>query len=360
MNQRLRFHIAFWLVYILFESYLQYAWIGSEYAHLSDLNRWLVCLQGEAILCIIKIPLCYALLFLPRFTIRGISRVLVVAAGTTLLFLAAITLYHLLNNQFILPVIYGTPAAKPFPDTIASFISVFPDLLFIVVMVVALKQYRLHQASQEKERTLVKEKLETELKFLRTQTNPHFLFNTLNNIYALARKKSDHTADVVMKLSKLLRFMLYESGNATITIAEELKVLDDYIELEKIRYNERLTLRFTKSVDDERQTIAPLILLPFVDNAFKHGASETRFGSYIYISVTLEKGMLLFTVENSKEDSESPANGSNIGLQNVRRQLELLYPDHDLQISNEKNRFLIRLRINLLRHEITVKPGNRV
>ena len=115
----------------------------------------------------------------------------------------------------------------------------------------------------------MRKKLETELQFLKSQTNPHFLFNTLNNIYALARKKSDSTADAVMKLSKLLRFMLYESQKKFISITDEIQVLDDFIELEKIRYGEKLQLIFNKSIDNESHPIAPLILLPFVENAFK-------------------------------------------------------------------------------------------
>ena len=189
-------------------------------------------------------------------------------------------------------------------------------------------------------------KLEAELKFLRHQTNPHFLFNTLNNIYALARKRSEHTAEVVMRLSKLLRFILYESKSDLITVADELKILDDYIALEKMRY-ERLTIHFQRDIDENTQQIAPLLLLPFVENAFKHGASESRFDSFIRISVQLQKGQLIFNIENTKEGQTSQEIRDNIGLCNVRRQLELMYKEYDLQLQNEPHIFSVRLYINL-------------
>ncbi|MGB3528889.1 MAG: histidine kinase, partial [Saprospiraceae bacterium] len=193
----------------------------------------------------------------------------------------------------------------------------------------------------------LRKKLETELQFLKSQTNPHFLFNTLNNIYALARKKSDATADVVMKLSKLLRFMLYESQKKYISISDEIQVLDDFIELEKIRYGEKLQLNFKKSIDNESHPIAPLILLPFVENAFKHGASESRFDPFINIDLKLDHSMLCFKIENSNSQDYATIKSENIGLNNIRRQLELLYPEHKLEIDNKNNTFSVSLKINL-------------
>jgi LytS/YehU family sensor histidine kinase len=208
-----------------------------------------------------------------------------------------------------------------------------------------IKQFRLQLEGKEMEKNLIRDKLETELKFLRNQTNPHFLFNTLNNIYALARKKSDETADVVMKLSKLLRFMLYETKNEQIRIIDEIKILDDYIELEKLRYNDRLTISFLREIDNENEQIAPLLLMPFVENAFKHGASESRFESFINLEMTLHGGILEFNIENTKEQSK--LNDENIGLTNVRRQLELLYKEHEVSITCEDTMFKVFLKVNL-------------
>lgn len=350
MNYRLRLHIIFWIAYILFESYLEFAWISSSYASVPPFDRWLMALYGEATLCIVKIPLSYFIVYLLNNLSVKIKNALVSLSISVIAFAVAIIIYRLLVIYLVLPYMYHEKTGAQFLFTLDRITSSFLDLVFIVGVVVAVKQYRLSQAAKENEKQLVKDKLESELKFLRTQMNPHFLFNTLNNIYALARKRSEDTADVVMRLSKLLRFMLYESGSSTITIAEELRVLNDYLELEKIRYSERLTILFTKSVDNEAQPIAPLILLPFVDNAFKHGASESRFDSFVHINVQLKQGQLVFTVENSKDENGVTEIRENIGLKNVRRQLELMYPEHTLAVENDKNNFKILLTINLLNH----------
>jgi LytS/YehU family sensor histidine kinase len=221
------------------------------------------------------------------------------------------------------------------------------DIGFVSGVAIIIKQFRLQLAGKEKEKNLIRDKLETELKFLRNQTNPHFLFNTLNNIYALARKRSDETADVVMKLSKLLRFMLYETKNEQIRISDEIKVLDDYIELEKLRYNDRLTISFIREIDNENEQIAPLLLIPFVENAFKHGASESRFESFINLEMTLDNGILEFYIENTKEQNGKKLYDENIGLTNVRRQLELLYKEHEVSIECEAAIFKVFLKINL-------------
>jgi len=201
-------------------------------------------------------------------------------------------------------------------------------------------------ASKEREKVQMKERYEAELKFLRNQTNPHFLLNTLNNIYALARKKSDDTAEVVMRLSEMLRFMLYESDGKFILLSDEIKLVENYLELEMIRYNNRLSLSFNKQVDDECYKITPLLLLPFVENAFKHGISETRFESFIYIDLSVKSGQLAFSVENTKDYSQEN-NKKNIGLINAKRQLELLYKDYVLDVKENGDTFTVSLSINL-------------
>ncbi len=221
------------------------------------------------------------------------------------------------------------------------------DNLFIAGLAVAIKLFRMQVLNLEREKYLVREKLETELKFLKSQINPHFLFNTLNNIYVLARKKSDLTSEVVIKLSKLLRFMLYEAKKTEITISEELKIMEDYVQLERIRYTNRLNIEFVKYIDNYNQNITPLILLPFIENAFKHGASETTTKTYIFIDVQLKNGFLNFMVENSKEYIETQLFEEGIGLSNARRQLELMYTDFKLSVNNLKDTFQIELFINL-------------
>ena len=346
MNHRAALHILFWVAYLLTESYIEFAWLSSGGTTPLRDRVWMALL-GEATQLPVKIVLSYFVIYLVN-KLPGTLRVrtIILIAGL-LAFATAIIIQRVLIFKFILPDIYHEEVNEALMFKWQRIINTFVDLSFVVGIAVAVKQYRLTQQAREKEKGLVKEKLEAELKFLRTQINPHFLFNTLNNIYALARKKSDDTADVVMKLSKLLRFMLYESRKDRISIADELKMLNDYIELQKIRYNERLIIHFDRSIDDVTRPIAPLILLPFVENAFKHGVGETRFDSFIHISVNLQNGLLKFIVENSKEDDGEDAVTENIGLSNVRRQLQLMYPEHNLDIVVRKDVFKINLTVNL-------------
>lgn len=306
-----------------------------------------MALSAEAAILLVKIPLVYTLFYFINKPVTHRFTTFFKVSGLVLSLALAVIFHRLLISKYLLDQVYFDNDPKDYLIDLPHLISSFLDLIFIAGVAVALNQYRRYQRWKEREKALVKEKLQAELMFLRNQTNPHFLFNTLNNIYALARKKSDDTADVVMKLSKLLRFMLYESRRDTISIAEELRVLGDYIELEKIRYNDRLLISFNKSIDNGQQAIAPLILLPFVENAFKHGASETRFESYINIDIEIKNNQLQFTIVNSKEEDSTGDIQENIGLSNIRRQLELMYPGHRLVLENGKQEFKVSLNLNL-------------
>jgi two-component system, LytTR family, sensor kinase len=202
------------------------------------------------------------------------------------------------------------------------------------------------------------EKQEAELNFLRSQTNPHFLFNTLNNIYALARDKSDLAPESILRLSKILRFMLYETSGDFIAIEQELKIISDYIALEKLRYDDSLRLNFNHDIEDMKQALPPLLLIPLVENAFKHGVSETRHEPFIEIHLSVNKRQLLFLVSNSAEQNypthDIPASAAtikeSIGLSNLRRQLELLYKDFTLTVQQQQSVFTATLKINLSSH----------
>ena len=277
---------------------------------------------------------------------NGLKKKEVVYSGFALL--VTLLFYRALASFFIDPTIYGwNTRSSSFFYPLAYPVALM-DLGFVSGAAVALKQARQQLWRAQVQQRLIREKLETELKYLRNQTNPHFLFNTLNNIYALARKKSEQTPDAIMKLSKILRFMLYDSAKPQISIDDEIKMLEDYIDLEKIRYNDKLTVSFFKDVYDEQQLISPLLLLPFVENAFKHGASESRFETFIHIYIKLQDGVLTFSIKNSKENNECKcADDARIGLNNVKRQLELLYTEYDLRVQNETSVFIVLLTINL-------------
>jgi len=195
------------------------------------------------------------------------------------------------------------------------------------------------------------EKQEAELNYLRSQTNPHFLFNTLNNIYSLARAKSDLAPESILRLSKILRFMLYETSGAFIPIEQELKIINDYIALEGLRYDESLHVNFSHDVEDMKQAVPPLLLIPLVENAYKHGVSETRGHPFVTIHLSVKQRQLTFTVKNSAEVA-APAGGiqENIGLSNLRRQLQLLYTDYSLTVAQADATFTATLKINLASH----------
>ena len=201
---------------------------------------------------------------------------------------------------------------------------------------------------KESTQQLLIEKHEAELNFLKSQTNPHFLFNTLNNIFSLSRDKSDLAPESIIKLSKILRFMLYEAGGDYIALEKELKIIGDYIDLEKLRYDESLRINFNYDIDDMRQVIPPLLLIPLVENAFKHGVSETTGEPFIDIHLSAKHHQLNFVIKNSSESFlADPPIKKNIGLTNLHRQLELLYTDYDLSTKRENSFFIAKLNINL-------------
>lgn len=195
------------------------------------------------------------------------------------------------------------------------------------------------------------EKQEAELNYLKSQTNPHFLFNTLNNIYSLARDKSDLTPESILRLSQILRFMLYETGGAFISIEQELKIISDYIALEKLRYDDSLVINFNYDIEDPKQALPPLLLIPLVENAFKHGVSETRNRPFVEIHLSVKNSQLVFLVKNSIEPFSGETKvKENIGLSNLRRQLELLYKDYTLSVQQGESVFSATLNINLSSH----------
>lgn len=195
------------------------------------------------------------------------------------------------------------------------------------------------------------EKQEAELNYLKSQTNPHFLFNTLNNIYSLARDKSDLAPESILRLSKILRFMLYETSSSYIAIEQELKIMHDYIALERLRYDDSLHVNFNNDVEDMKQSIPPLLLIPLVENAFKHGVSETRRQPFVDIHLSVKSRQLMFVVKNSAEvfSGETEVR-ENIGLSNLRRQLQLLYTDYALVVQHQDTVFVASLKINLASH----------
>lgn len=188
------------------------------------------------------------------------------------------------------------------------------------------------------------ERSRAELSTLKAQINPHFLFNTLNSIYSLALEKSDRTADAIVKLSGLMRYVLTESDIEFTSMATEIEYINRYIELQKLRISDKTTVMFDAGGDFQHHKIAPLLFTPFVENAFKYGVS-TREDSVIKIMIKEEGRGILFRVENRIVDSVV-GDSTKRGIENVRQRLQLLYPgNHSLEIDKPDGNFVVNLKI---------------
>jgi len=205
-------------------------------------------------------------------------------------------------------------------------------------------------AAQEKiQAEKVKERLQSELSFLRTQISPHFIFNILNSIVYLIRSKSDLAEPITIKLSEIIRYMLYISERVEVPLEKELGYLESYIDLQKVRFGNDVAIRFQETGNASGQMIEPMILIPFVENAFKHGIGMVA-DPIIEMDLRIEGNKLSFSVKNkiTPEPASDKSEGSGIGLRNVQRRLELLYPDaHQLDIRDENGWFWIQLTLTL-------------
>ena len=346
MNHRVSLHIGFWLAYILLNAYIAIGLYqsSSEMAYALPIRFLRSAISELAVLPLKLIPTYFIFYYLIPKHFYADQYLLMGFKAFIVLFVVVI-LHRLEVYYVIVPALYHGDYPSYSNFSIARILYTFVEVVSIVGVAVAIKLGRINLQSWKREQLLQQEKLESELHFLRAQTNPHFLFNTLNNIYALARKNSKNTANVVMKLSKLLRFMLYECTAESISISEEINVIKDYIELEKLRY-EYLNIQWEEKIDHKNQQIAPLLLLPFVENAFKHGASENRFETNIDISFFLENKRFQFKISNTKLDEEHTIK-EGIGLNNVKRQLELIYKNkYELSIESGPENFIVNLELN--------------
>ncbi len=336
MKRRILFHLLFWLVF-----WFIYAYTYSRY----DGNFAKYALT-EGVQMPARILATYlSFWFFERFSGFSEQKTWWAFGGAA----ASNILGGLLNRVF--KMLYVVPVW--FPDSTFSFwnhilaYDIFDCVLASCTALTARLYFR-QQLLQKREAQLQAEKFSAELQALKSQIHPHFLFNTINNIYALARRKSDKTAPVALKLASLLRYVLYESAKPAVRIEQEVQNLRDYVELEKLRFDEdRLSVEMATELDDPGRQITPLVLLPLVENAFKHGVSEKRLDAWVRIDIALKNNILQCHIENSKAPGHTD-NATGIGLRNVRRQLELLYPDrHSFQVSDTGDTFAADLTIEL-------------
>jgi len=192
-----------------------------------------------------------------------------------------------------------------------------------------------------------KEKVTAELQLLKAQVHPHFLFNTLNNIYSVSLDTSPKTSQLILKLSSLLNYILYECKTEHVLLEKEIKVMKDYIDLEKERYANKLEISLNIEGDIKNKYIAPLLLLPFLENAFKHGTSEQLEKPWLSMNLTVNQNTLRCKIANSKNE-DIAINENGIGIMNVKKRLALLYPGlYELEINNEGDFFVVSLILQL-------------
>lgn len=222
--------------------------------------------------------------------------------------------------------------------------------LFSMVFLIV-KTIKEHFEQRHQLEILKKEKATAELNFLKAQIHPHFLFNTLNNLYSLTLGKSDDAPEVVLKLSEMLDYMLYQCSDPTVEISKEVELMNNYIDLELLRYGNNLDFKFNKDIDDNSTQIAPLILLSLIENAFKHGASGNLVNPTVHIDLKLENENLVFKVFNTKPVAQNTAvktNKKGVGATNIKKQLSLMYPNkHQLTIDDKSDSYSLILEISL-------------
>lgn len=229
------------------------------------------------------------------------------------------------------------------------FVFNLPFFIFLVIASAAFRMIRDRVEENQRTKERETENLKTELSFLRSQVSPHFMFNVLNNMVALARKKSDLLEPSLIKLSQLLRYMLYETDEDKVLLEKELEYLQSYIDLQKQRFGKNVQIKTFFQVEESGHSIEPMLLIPFVENAFKHGTGLVADAA-IDIHLAVKNGAVHFSVRNRFVDAitETKDKTSGIGLNNVRRRLNLLYRDsHSLQIKKEGGWFTVSLQLNL-------------
>jgi two-component system, LytTR family, sensor histidine kinase AlgZ len=217
-------------------------------------------------------------------------------------------------------------------------------VLFVGMLRFAVDWFELEAKRKEMEN----EKLMAELNFLKAQINPHFLFNTLNNLYYLAYTKSDNTTEVIAKLSQMMRYMIYDSNHAQVLLSKEIEYMQNYISLERLRLNDQIPIKFEVIGTADNLRIAPLVLITFLENAFKHGVTGNNSKSWVNVTLQVQGKQCTYTVENSKPETANLHEKSGIGLQNVKRRLDLTYPEqYQLTIEDKKDVYFVQVKLTL-------------
>jgi LytS/YehU family sensor histidine kinase len=232
------------------------------------------------------------------------------------------------------------------PIWIRQIVFNYPTVIGFALAIKILKRWYIKQKETEQ---LVREKINAELQLLKAQVHPHFLFNTLNNIYSFILNGSDLAPDMIQKLSGLLKYILNDCNRQWVPLEKEISMIMDYIALEQIRYGDRLNLNLQIHGTSKNKMISPLLLIPFVENSFKHGTSRMLTHPWVRLRINIERNYLEFCLTNNKpENGIESAGKRGIGLTNVKKRLELIYPEvHMLRIVEGEMSFEVYLKILL-------------
>ncbi|WP_199139493.1 sensor histidine kinase [Pedobacter sp. ASV12] len=257
-----------------------------------------------------------------------------------------VILYPIIAQLLLfLPInkIFGRDIFSPNPFDLENAFSVIGIMILSLPIVLSLQWGKQNNQII----ALEKEKSQAELDLLKQQLNPHFFFNTLNNLYALSLQKSDKTPESILQLAELMRYTIYKGQEKQVSLADELKYIEDYLQLQQIRLKKPLDLKFEVEISDDKQTIAPLMLIILLENAFKHGIEPAEETAFLRLKLHCQQKELYCCCENSFENDE-PEKAGGIGLQNLVKRLELLYPNqHRLTISKDNSIFKAQLFLQL-------------
>ena len=336
-------HIIFWAIYFLLNTF---RW-GSYF------DDYIYSIQSNLIGFPIHITLCYLTIYvlMPKFIYKrkySLFLLFLITSISMMVVLKFNLTYYFLNENV-------WPEGPEIVNTLTSdyVMDMMIGELYVITFVTAIKitmdWIKEHKISTD----LEKAQLETQLLFLRSQVSPHFFFNTLNNIYSLSLEGSKRTPQVILKLSELMRYLIYETKEKRQDLKNEILCIQNYIELERIRYSDNLEVNMNISGDIEDKLIAPILLLSFVENAFKHGVNKSIGKIKVDIDFKVEAGFLNFKIVNAIPELSNKKNliknQGGIGLNNVKKRLKLGYKkeDYDISIDNSNQQFVVELKIKV-------------
>lgn len=334
-------HLVFWLVYFLFNTL---RW-GSYY------DDFLLSLKGNLIGFPIHMVLCYFTIYflIPRFIFKrrfvSFSFILLSAIFLMVVLKFYLTLFLISSNVWP----EGPEATSRFTFNYA--LTMMLGEFYVISFVTAIKITIDWLSASKRAAKLEKEQLQTELRFLRSQISPHFFFNTLNNIYSLSLEQSKKASETVLKLSELMRYLLYETKNNKQPLQDEIICIQNYLDLERIRYGEQVKIEMEVTGNIQGKKIPPMLFIPFIENAFKHGASKNIGNVCISIELHVQQMQIFFKVTNTLPDKRIEQKHDNdsggIGIENVKKRLALGYDekDYELNIHSDGRNFIVALKL---------------